>query len=505
LTGFFLRLYSLQHSYAINSDGMLYIQQAKAFHYGLYGSLTKCYDYLNSLFIFISISYRVFGDWLMAAKVVSLFFSTITMVPLYFLLRRFLDFSVASCTLLVFAVNPIIIEMSSKIIRDPSFWFFLTLGIYSFILSDIKKKCLILLFSCLSFLLASLARFEAIVFIPATLAFLLFTPQVKKWKKIGYFLAPVFLIVLLTLCAAPLMGYDLKQWFYPRSLSKPFLGAIEKYEQIQHGLTNIGNKQRNSFWSHYFFPTTSNLLWWIGLGSVIVEIVRTFFEPFFLLFVLGFKGIIKRIKEDKMLCYLLVVAITSFFVLYLHELGHWTMRGRFVVFFLIPTFVVIGFGIENLFSLFGNIKNVKKIYLFLILGLTIFLIPLPKNMDENRENAKIFQDIGNQISLCEDSRQEVKVAAAFDADDIEIISFFANLSVEEASCVKSLSKKIDPHFVFRKGKLRKMGIAYLVWDEKNWTIEDLERLKKGEEIPCTEIKGWQDQRLGRLILFRIHE
>lgn len=503
LTGFFLRLYSLQHSYAINSDGMLYVQQAKAFHYGMYDSLTACYPYLNSLFIFISISYRIFGDWLVAAKVVSLFFSTITMVPLYLLLRRFLDFSVATCTLLVFAVNPILIEMSSRVIRDPSFWFFLTTGIYVFTLQDSKKTYWIFPLSCLSFLLAGLARFEAVVFIPASLLFLLVTRQDKKWQKIGCFCAPLLLIALLALLSLPWTGYDLKQWVYPRSLFKPFELLVDRYKQIRVGLTNIGAKQLAPFWSHYFFPTTSNLLWWIGLGAVLVEIIRTFFEPFFLLFAFGLKGIMERMKADRMLVYLLLLAAGAFTVLYLHELGRWTMRGRFVVFIMIPSFVVIGFGIENFLSLCGNIKQSFRKYFFLLLGVTIFVVPLPKNLDENRQHVKIFQDIGNAIALHEDADQEVGVAAAFDKGDLHLIGFFANLPVRSASCAHSLVRNIKPRLLFAGNRPWQEKISYLVWDEKNWSIDDLVRLQQGGEIPCTKISEWEDPKLGRLVLFKI--
>lgn len=505
LTGFFLRLYSLQHTYAINPDGMLYIQQAKAFHYGQYESLTTCYPYLNSLFIYISLCYRIFGDWLVAAKVVSLFFSTITMVPLYLLLRRFLEFSVASLTLLVFAVNPILIEISGKIIRDPSFWFFFTLGIYIFTLLDFRKIYFVLPLSCLSFLVAALARFEAIVFIFTTVVFLLLTAQEKKWEKIGYFLAPAFFAFLLVLCSLTLMNFDLKQWFYPRSLVTPFILFFEKYEQLQEVLANTWHRDPALFWTRYFFSATSNLIWWLGLGAVVVEIIRTFFEPFFLFYFFGLKGIRERIKKDSMLFYLLLLSISTFLVLYIHEIGNWTMRGRFAVFFLIPTFVVIGFGIENLLIIWGDSKRVKKIYLLLILGLTIFLIPLPKNMHENRENSKILQEIGTEISAIENSRREVRTAAAFDEADIKFISFFANLLVNDVSCVSSLSRKIDPHFVFENGYLRENEISYLVWDEQNWPLADLERLKKGNEISCTEIKEWQDRSRGRLVLFKIQE
>ncbi len=502
--GFALRLYSYYHSYAVNSDGMLYIHQAKQFYYGRYGSLTECYPYLNILPIFISFSYRLIGDWLVAAKVVSLFFGTATMFPLYLLLRRFQAVPVASCALLVFAVNPIFVELSNQVIRGPACWFFLTLGMFFFTLSDLKKNCFFLSLSCISYLFAGLARVEAIIFVPGTLVFLLFFCQEKKWQKIAIFLSPLFFVGVLAVSSLSLLGFDLSQWLYPRSFWDKFFLVSEKYEEIRQGLSEIGSRQ-SEFWGKYFFPKVRNLLWWLGIGTVLTEITRTFFEPFFLIFIFGFKGIVRRVKEDKMLVYLIVLSVGSFLLLNLHVQGHWIMRKRFVAIFLLPLFFLVGFGLENLWLYFARRFQIRKMYLILFTGLLIFAVALPKNMSENKVRKKIFQEIGEKISSVNKTNQRVKVVGALGKYEMKFINFFSNLSVEDALCVRRIKVRVKPSSYKRNTISRKAikGGNYLIWDEKKWPPSSLKSIKNSTNIEFEKISEWQDARLGRIILFHI--
>ncbi|MEA3546799.1 MAG: hypothetical protein U9R66_03975 [Thermodesulfobacteriota bacterium] len=502
--GFALRLYSFYHSHAVNSDGMLYIHQAKEFYYGRYGSLTECYPFLNILPIFISFSYRLIGDWLVAAKVVALFFGTATMFPLYLLLRRFQAVPVASCALLVFAVNPILVGLSNEVIRGPACWFFLTLGMCFFTVPDLKKNSFFLPLSCLSYLFAGLARVEAIIFVPGTLIFLLFFWQEKKWQKISIFLSPLVFVGVLAVSSLSMLGFDLSQWLYPRSFWDKFASVPGKYEEIRQGLSEIGSRQ-SEFWDKFFFPKVRNLLWWLGIGTVLVEIARTFFEPLFLIFIFGFKGIVRRIKEDRMLVYLILLSVGSFLLLNLHVQGHWIMRKRFVAIFLLPSFFLVGFGLENLFSYFAGRFQIRKMYLVLFTGFLIFAVALPKNMSENRVKKKIFQEIGEKISSVNKTNQRVKVVGALNKNEMQFINFFSNLTVENALCVKRIKVRVKPSSYKRNtiSKKATKGGNYLVWDEKNWPPSSLESIKNSTDIVFEKRGEWQDARLGRLILFHI--
>ncbi len=503
--GVALRLYSYSHSYAINADGMLYINQAKSFHYGQYGSLTNCYPYLNILPILISFSYRLIGDWLLAAKVISLLFGTATLFPLYLLLKRFLSTPVALCTLLVFAVNPVFVEMCNEVIRGPICWFFLTLGMYLFTLPDFKKKHIYISISCVSFIIAGLARIEAIIFIPATMVYLLLFDHEKKLQKLAAFIAPLLIIAILAISSLSLLGFDLSQWLYPRSFSDKIIAAVNQYELVRQGLAKIASQQP-LFWDKFFFPKVSNLLWWLGIGTVLMEIIRTFFEPFFLLFIFGLNGVIRRVKEDKVLLYLLLLSVVSFIMLNMHVQQYWIMRKRFVAIFLLPSFFLVGFGLENIFSYFSHKFNLTKTYIILFTGLLVFTIALPKNMSPNRERKKIFYDIGQQISSINKSNKPVKIVGGLDIGDMQLVNFFSNITIKNAPCAEKLKvhlspSSFNPNTISKKTTTRE---NYLLWDEKNWTKPSLEKIQTNKNVAYTKIDEWHDSRIGRLILFQIN-
>ena len=183
--GFLLRLYSFLGTPVINADATYYIQQAKALHYGFHDRILSCYGYLSNYPILIALAYKIFGDWVIAAKGVSLLFGTITLVPLYWLVRRFFDENISVVTLLVFAVCPPFVEASREVIRGPVYWFFAVMGLYLFVLQIEKRKDSYLFLSSLSFILGAWARAEATLFIFVSAAFLLLMNDDGRSLSIG--------------------------------------------------------------------------------------------------------------------------------------------------------------------------------------------------------------------------------------------------------------------------------------------------------------------------------
>jgi len=173
LLGFAIRLFSFHYTYIINPDGVLYIHQARAIYYGIKDSILTCsMSYLSNYSILIVLAYKIFGDWVAAAKSVSLFFGTITLIPLYFLLDRFFKKEITVLTTLVFALIPIFVAKSVDVVRDPIYWFFSVLGLYLFVSQIEKRNYLYLILSSLCFLMAAWARIEAILFVLASFIFM---------------------------------------------------------------------------------------------------------------------------------------------------------------------------------------------------------------------------------------------------------------------------------------------------------------------------------------------
>ena len=90
--GLGLRLFAFFHTTVISPDGVFFIHQARIIYYGLKDSVNSLgLVYLSNYPLFIAGVYTIVGDWVASAKLVSLFFGTLTLVPLYLLSRRFFD------------------------------------------------------------------------------------------------------------------------------------------------------------------------------------------------------------------------------------------------------------------------------------------------------------------------------------------------------------------------------------------------------------------------------
>jgi len=85
--------------------------------------------YLSNYPILIVVAYKIFGDWVVAAKSVSLFFGAITLVPVYLLLKRFFRREITLLATLIFSLIPVFIDKSVDVVRDPVYWFFSLLGL----------------------------------------------------------------------------------------------------------------------------------------------------------------------------------------------------------------------------------------------------------------------------------------------------------------------------------------------------------------------------------------
>ena len=197
--GFILRLYAVEHIYVINTDSVYYIYQARAVANNMWNAAQSCgpYHFISIYPFFIVLFHNFISDWMVAAQVTSLFFGIITIVPLYFLLRRFFSHTVAGIVALIFACNPFFVRESAEIMKDPVFWFFSVLGIYLFIKAADKGKGEIFFLSSLSFCLASLARIEGLVLFSGSLLYLFFRKE-RDYKHIISFSLPIIAIILVT-------------------------------------------------------------------------------------------------------------------------------------------------------------------------------------------------------------------------------------------------------------------------------------------------------------------
>ncbi|MFO8166160.1 MAG: glycosyltransferase family 39 protein [Desulfatiglandales bacterium] len=495
LVGFSIRFFAFHCTPIINPDGTLYIQQAKAIYYGLNNMLTACFPYLSIYPIFIVGSFKIFGDWIVAAKTVSLIFGSLSLIPLYLMLRRFFDETIASFSLLIFALNPAFIDVCGKVVRGPIYWFFSLFGLYLFILHIERKKSLYLILSTFVLFIAAWARIEAILYIIMSFVYMVVISKEKKLQNSFFFLLPVILIfAILIIYNIPVM-----ELFAPQRITNKISTALANYQTLRANLGEIID-QRPIGISPYFLPKVKNLLWFIAIGALFVQIIRAFFLPFFLIFVLGIGGLGGRIKRDPRLLYLVIVSIAALAVLYIQTLDQWAIVNRHISLFLFPSFVLIGFGLEKIIYLFKTRFQFSQSVVYAIICLLIFSIALPKNLKRSEDDKILFKEIGEFISNHSENKGEILIAGSFKR--IRLIHFYANLNYPNAPCFNINSIFTDKN----KGSMRflkKNAFHYFIWDEKNWTKKELNTIRNKYQKNIIELKECWSPKLGKIILFKV--
>ena len=439
---FLARVYLFAVNPIINPDGFLYIQQAKALHHGLFNQVLDCYEYLSPYPIFIAMVYRVVGDWVLSAQWINIFFGTLTIIPLYWLLKRFFQDATAWVTAMVYALLPAYVLVSRDVLRGPSFWFFAVTGLYLFVLHQEARRTRWLLLSSICFAMGAWSRIEGSLFIIVSSVFLLFLNGKHRWKDILVFLAPYIAVAAIGILFAQLQGIHLMELLKPgRILSRP-IEFFSRYGTLRAQLKLIYDTDLVNA-APYFFPRVRNLVWFIALGTLIIQLAETLLYLFFILLAVGMVSGTAQLRTDRRVAYLWTLSILGLVLLYSQIIYNWAMTSRFLAVFLFPAFIFMGAGIERMTAFLSSRFRLRGNAGCAIMCAIIMALLLPKNLRANFAEGKlVFKQIGSYIAERENHSRPVSVCGAFKR--VRAIHFFANVDVSG----HPVSKKV-PYSIVR--------------------------------------------------------
>lgn len=479
LIAFVLRLYAFLNTPVINHDGVLYINQAKAILNNDWDLSGKCgYDFISLYHLLIPLSYKIFGDWIIAAKSISLFFGTIAVIPLFFILRQFFRVPTTFTASLAFAMNPFFVSYSVELVKDPIFWFFALLGILFFITSLKKEgKTYLLPLSSLSFLIAGFARFEVIIYVIGSLLYLLLFED-KKLRKILIFTGPIILlIVLVTLLNTYLLKETLHLWsFY-------FLPRTHRF------FTDIADSVLKPDILEKSF---------LALKLLLFKMSKVLYIPFIPIFLISFLNIRKDIKRDRHFRYFILLALLSLIALYFFYIKIEVLSPRYTVFFILPAFIFICFGIEKI-TLFLAKRGLHENYalMFICLYIMTSVLASPSTLVTRTTDKIVYKTAGEYIAIMENNRNTIIIAP-----DSRIM-FYANLNSPVIECGNQLVKyenliqmKYDDLISILKGN----RVKYFIWEAKEWQNSGYDFPKAVQAKHLMEIKRWEEK---QLILYRV--
>jgi 4-amino-4-deoxy-L-arabinose transferase-like glycosyltransferase len=504
LLAFVVRLFAANYTYIVNQDGVLYIHQARAIFYGEWENLKTCIlPYISNYPIFVAGVFAIFRDWIVAARSVSIFFGTITLIPLYFLLKRFFEDKTNFLVVLMYALTPVLVGRSADVVRGPVYWFFMTCGLYFFIDQMVKKNFWLLILSNLSFLMATWARIEGLLFIVVSCFFLLVFEKDEKIKKFFFFILPLIFILIISFSGALVAGFSVNDFYQGYRIILSFTDPIRQYVQHQEIVAVIADTSGDDF-ARFFIRDAANFMWFLGLGVLLFTVLETFFYPFVLVFGIGLGGIWNKIKTDRRVLYLCMLVVAGFLILYANLLQLWIIYNRMMLMVLIPSCIYAGFGLEKIIRLVYSKWRVKKDVACSFLCLLILLSAFSIDLRTREADKSVFKEIGENIAIQQGNDTITIVSTSIPL--LRWIPFYANLKFRGGPCPQSGEYSWeflpDEYGLFVK-KLKKNQIKYFLWDEKRWPVEKFDVHASKFRKDFREIGRWHHRDTGQMILFEV--
>ncbi len=513
LTGLGLRLWVVLHTAIINPDGALYIHQAMALYFKNWGGLKTCgLTFISAYPVLIAGAYCLVHDWIFSARLVSLFFGTAMLVPVYLLLKEWSREDSAILGLLVVAVTPVLVSNSAELVRDPISWFFLGVGTLAVIRQAKTHSPWPLLVASLCFLFAIWARIEAVLFPAITLGYLLSVRESRRTINFLMFLSPFLAIVILSLAGRVVSGLSFNDLHRGHEIAGQFIGPVRQYLQLTESLENLVWSSPDPYMA-YFLPEARNLIWLIALGTLLNRFLEAFFYPFVVFYIIGLSGIRRKIRSDTRLLYLAILTVSGLALLYMHTLQTWMLYYRFFGIVMIPGAVLCAFGLERLLEIPPKRLHVQPAAVFWIILVFIVGAALPKNLEPPDPDKTVFIQIAETViqnspaSFSPADGESPGIRIATSQHTQMWISFYANLHLPEtppcpldtANCWESFPD--DPGQFY--ARLRQNKQNFVLWEEKNWPFHSFTLPDPADRHIYKELGRWYHKDTGKMILYAV--
>jgi hypothetical protein len=503
LAGIAIRVFSAANTQVINPDGMVYIQQAKAIFHGDWQGLRSCLPFVSNYPFFVAAAYGVFASWIDSARCISVFFGSLTLVPLYFLLRCFTDIRTACLSVLLYGFMPFLVGGSVDLIRDPVCWFFTVSALLLFVKQmgsqgPFWKRFCYLASSYILFLMAGWARPEAFMALIVSCLFSLLHSLSSRDKR--YVLASIASLLLLGFfVTAGTMIFDPSLNLYSTSASGKLSASIEQYRNLRQQLEILTEGLSRGVLAS-FLSKVRPLVWLVDLGVLIGNSVAGVFYPYIVFFVVGFFGLSARLRKDPRVTYLLILVILGYVLLFVHVLQIWYVEHRFLHVIVFPACIFAAFGIERITHLIADKLGWKSSTAAIMIFLYLIAFGLGKNIKKRDEDKVVYLQIAEYISELEKPGHTFIPVMTADASSLRLVPFYLNLHLPTGFCPLQTPPAITDNSALVR-YVKDNDVKYFLWDEKNWqrTRVDIYSEDFRQNFNCLE--RWYHKDYGDIVLF----
>lgn len=243
--------------YVINPDAIHYVESARALSQGRWIEAFGI-SHASIFPVLIAAAEPVVGDWVGAARLISICFGLLTVVPIYLIARELLPGLWALLPPLFYDLCPALTHYSLDVIREPMAWFFFSAAVWILLRAQRLQKSS-WFFLCAIFVLAATAvRLDGLVILGISMAWILLTGlRLKAFGRAIMWSAALLAPTMLVTCAAlALYGgtinkRDLFEWrTYQRQIQRAIGGSDQAQEiRIKTILDGIPQARLRNFFS----------------------------------------------------------------------------------------------------------------------------------------------------------------------------------------------------------------------------------------------------------------
>lgn len=460
--GVIIRLFMFFNLPIIQKDSPLYLYQAMVLATGNLNLLDLCglssrIKEINLFSIVIVPFYYLCQDWEIAGKLVSFFSSSLSLILLYLILKRFFQGPTLYMTLLVFCFNPTLVKESAEIMRESFYTFLALIGILSFVKgyesSKIYKRCLFFSLANLFWLSSAWVRIEGFLFIFFSLFFLIIKLLISKDKKewlfmvIYFFVIPIIISIIGFIYLISYKSFFLTEIKVKLTLLNPFEQPFAK-ELKNFRYLSIPSP------SPYFWDMVKQNLWLIAFGTTFFyKFIPALHFPIFLIFLAGLKRMVSFVKEKPLFLYFVIISIGYLVCLWYFTFTKWYMEKRYLLPLLYSVSIIVGLGLlmtkEFLIKKFNISSKLVVIFLTIYIivssAVKIFQKERIEKLDLKILASKIVKDVPyGEIKSCSEKACKDLVFT----NDPRILFYISNItsvplcpSVEDRFFYNNLGKK----------------------------------------------------------------
>jgi energy-converting hydrogenase Eha subunit A len=351
--------------------------------------------------------------------------------------------------------------------------------------------------------MATWARVEASLFIIVSFFYIVCFEREKRFEKAIIFLTPIVVVSMISISGLVLFGISVNSFHRVQQIVGNLSGLLSRYGTLRNELTQLAGQYQDGVLK-YFLPEARTNLWLVAFGTLLNRTLEAFFYPLFLIFAVGLGGTWKRIRNDRRLLYLVLLAISGLILLYLHTVHTWALYYRNMAIVIFPSFIYAGYGLERIVNYLRSRFRLQESTALAALCLMILASSLPKNLQTRAIDKHVFKEIGYTLAAKEGNSQEIKVATSLYT--VKWLSFYANLDYLGAPCPQPYDdfKAVvgDSYDEFVRN-LRENGIKYFLWEEKNWPSNLYDFITVNRVDDFVELGRWRHPDTGMMVLFEV--